>query len=503
MNRRIGDPHVDDLRSRCAGVVALPARLEPWQTNVCRQPMMLAGWLDRYGSPLNLLDSSPVARNVGELMDAAAKARVDLKIYFARKANKALTFVERAHQLGLGVDVASEQELGQTLDLGVSAADIVVSAAVKPTALLDLCASSGATVVIDNEDELRLLIDAARRFGQNVPVAPRLAPQLAGRQTRFGLTTGEILAMVDRLWAAGVEQPLTIVGVHFHLDGYDAAERVSALAECVQLIEALRARGHRPTFIDIGGGIPMSYFDDARDWDRFWSDHRAAVLGRREPLTFEGHGLGLTAHAGEVLGQPNLYPYYQDPIRGPWLTEVLTGTLGLPRGAEIAADALRIRGLQLRCEPGRSLLDGCGLTAARVEFRKRWHDGTWLIGLMMNRTQCRSSSDEFLVDPLLLRAGGRGDDDVEVGPIEGYLVGAYCIERDLLSWRRMRFPMGVDVGDIVVFPNTAGYLMHILESTSHQMPLARNLVFRPGEQPLLDAIDRVGPYRAGHGGGAV
>jgi hypothetical protein len=28
-------------------------------------------------------------------------------------------------------------------------------------------------------------------------------------------------------------------------------------------------------------------------------------------------------------------------------------------------------------------------------------------------------------------------------------------------------------GDIVVFPNTAGYLMHSLESSSHQMPLAR------------------------------
>ncbi|MCY7302369.1 MAG: Y4yA family PLP-dependent enzyme, partial [Thermoleophilia bacterium] len=86
----------------------------------------------------------------------------------------------------------------------------------------------------------------------------------------------------------------------------------------------------------------------------------------------------------------------------------------------------------------------------------------------------------------------------EPGPIEGYLVGAYCIERDLLPWRRMRFPMGVDVGDIVVFPNTAGYLMHILESASHQMPPARNLVVRTGEQPLLDVIDSAGPYRPGH-----
>jgi diaminopimelate decarboxylase len=132
-------------------------------------------------------------------------------------------------------------------------------------------------------------------------------------------------------------------------------------------------------------------------------------------------------------------------------------------------------------------MDGCGLTAARVEFRKQRRDGTWLIGLAMNRTQCRPTSDDVLVDPLLLRAGGAGER--VTGPIEGYLVGAYCIERELLTWRRLRFPRGVDVGDIVVFPNTAGYLMHILESASHQIPLARNLVVPAGGEPFLDAID--------------
>jgi diaminopimelate decarboxylase len=75
------------------------------------------------------------------------------------------------------------------------------------------------------------------------------------------------------------------------------------------------------------------------------------------------------------------------------------------------------------------------------------------------------------------------------GPIDGYLVGAYCIERELLTWRRLRFPRGVEVGDLVVFPNTAGYLMHILESASHQIPLARNLVIGSPGGAALDPID--------------
>ncbi len=78
------------------------------------------------------------------------------------------------------------------------------------------------------------------------------------------------------------------------------------------------------------------------------------------------------------------------------------------------------------------------------------------------------------------------------GPIEGYLVGAYCIERELLTWRRLSFPHGVEVGDVVVFPNTAGYLMHILESSSHQIPLARNLIVDE-DDARLDEIDAEKP----------
>jgi diaminopimelate decarboxylase len=283
---------------------------------------------------------------------------------------------------------------------------------------------------------------------------------------------------------------LTVAGVHFHLDGYDAAARVNALSESVGVVEALRERGHQPAFIDMGGGIPMSYLADGADWERFWDGHRAALLGHRDWLTYEGHGLGLTVHAGEIAGRPAVYPSFQALTRGDWLARVLASEPTTGSDRRPVADALRASGLQLRCEPGRSLADGCGLTAARVEFRKQRRDGTWLIGLAMNRTQCRSSSDDFLVDPLLLQAPATR---APTRPVDGYLVGAYCIERELLTWRRLRFPHGVAVGDIVVFPNTAGYFMHILESASHQIPLARNLVLPAVGEPFIDAIDQPQP----------
>ena len=61
-------------------------------------------------------------------------------------------------------------------------------------------------------------------------------------------------------------------------------------------------------------------------------------------------------------------------------------------------------------------------------------------------------------------------------------MGAYCIEDEVIIRREMHFPEGVESGDIIAIPNTAGYFMHILESASHQIPLARNVfVAAPSE----------------------
>ena len=481
------------LRAGCAGVAPLSARLEPWQAELCARPQLLSAWMDEHGSPVNLLDPSPMGRNAEGLTGAAARVGVDLGIHFARKANKALAFVDEARRLGLGVDLASERELAQVLDRGVPGSALVMTAAVKPAALLELCVASGTTVVIDNTDELRRLERVAQAAGRSALVALRLAADLGGdrEQTRFGFGLDEAIGVGGALARSDAGSKLAIAGVHFHLNGYDAGDRVSAVGEALALVDALRLLGHEPGFIDIGGGIPISYLDSAEQWRRFWSEHREGLLGLREPLTFEGHGLGLLEHNGELLGQPATYPFHQRLIHGAWLEQVLAGRVTAGGRSCSVADALRERGLQLRCEPGRALLDGCGMTAARVSHRKQRRDGTWLISLEMNRTQCRSTSEDFLVDPLLLRPGGGAGDagDAPTGAIDGYLVGAYCIERELLTWRRLRFPRGVAVGDIVVFPNTAGYLMHILESSSHQIPLARNLVLGSNGGVQLDPID--------------
>jgi diaminopimelate decarboxylase len=474
-----------------AGPAELPltARLEQWQRSLLARPALLQELLEQYGSPLNLIAPEPMAANLAELETAARGRGLGFRAYFARKANKSLALVDRALELGAGVDVASEQELAQTLGRGAVGADIVLTAAIKSRRLLELCAGTHVSCVIDNADELALAREVAATSGHELPVGFRLAVSGAAADrppTRFGLGAAEIRELAGRVdWGHNGGAGLRLDGIHFHVDGYAPDDRARGIREALELVDALTESGHCPRWIDIGGGIPMRYLSDPGEWASFWQAQRSALRGERPPLTYLGHGLGLREQNGEVVGEPNVYPAAQSLVRGTWLDAVLHSPAGSAGGGTIAA-AIALRGLELRCEPGRSLLDGCGMTVARVAFRKRGAGGDDLIGLEMNRTQMRSTADDAMIDPLLVRGPGSGEPSA---PLDGYLVGAYCIERELISWRRQRFPEGVAVGDLLAFPNTAGYFMHILESSSHQMPLARNLVIRGGEPAGLDPID--------------
>ena len=436
------------------GIPPLTARLEPWAADLASDPAACRGLISEFGSPVNVLHSGSMPRNINELVEAGAQMGVDTRIFFARKANKGLTFVDAVRDAGHGVDVASERELSQVLGRGVPGERIILSAAIKPDSLLELAIANGVVISADSRDELDRI--AALAGDSLARVAPRVAPDPATMPpTRFGERVGD--------WARHLAAPVPgvdIVGLHVHLHGYSAVDRAAALRECCELVDALTAAGHTPRFIDLGGGVPMSYLDSTEQWLKYQSARSAAVDGYADPFTWKSDPLNTT------------YPYHQTPVRGPWLKQVL---------GEGVAEMLIERGLRLHLEPGRSLLDGCGLILAEVAFVKTRSDGVPLVGLAMNRTQCRTTSDDYLIDPLHITDEANGEE------LEAFLVGAYCIEDELILRRRIRFPRGVKAGDIIGIPNTAGYFMHILESASHQIPLAKNVVWPAGE---LDDIDR-------------
>lgn len=466
------------LRRYCHGLPSLSARLEPWMVELFSK-QKLAELVEEYGSPLNLISTEPMARNIDEFKQVASERELDFQIYFARKANKCLAFVDQAIESGIGIDTASEDELLQAIERGAKPAEMICTAAIKSESLVRTCVSKGVCIAVDNSDELNLVSKVAAEFGCLAEIALRLGGFThdgVKLTTRFGFDVDCDRALIMSLF----KLPVQVTGIHFHLDGYDYSQRVSAISGALSWIELLREQGHNPKFLDIGGGVPMSYLDDEKQWEEFWQSLFDSLSERRDPITYRNHGLGFYAVDEEISGQRKTYPFFQSLIKADWLAKILDESIG----EETIADRLKNEKLELRCEPGRSLLDGCGMTLASVEFRKQNADGEWLIGTSMNRTQCRTSSDDFLIDPILVPTTQSRECNMR-----GYLVGAYCTESELLSLRKLQFPYGVCRGDLIAYPNTAGYFMHFLESRSHQLPLAKNLVVTDGEFEV-DLVDQ-------------
>ena len=231
----------------------------PGRRSSARSPAA-ARRVDReHGSPLNVHRSRAAgAQRRASCRTSRTTSGVDFRIFFARKANKALALVDEARrhrarrrrrQRARAAAGARSRRSGRRRrrDRGRQAARAARALRRRGR---------------DGRDRQRGRAAAAARGGRPAanPVAGRAAARArhcGGRpHTRFGLAPLEMLALLDRYWPAGGVTPLTIAGVHFHLDGYAAADRVTALTEGIELVEALRERGHDPAFIDMGGGIP-------------------------------------------------------------------------------------------------------------------------------------------------------------------------------------------------------------------------------------------------------
>ena len=466
----------------CHGAVPLRARLEDWMVDLLHDRARLHSLMETHGSPLNIQSVTPFRRNVAALLASAADFDLPFLPMFARKANKCLTYVDTARDIGVGIDTASHVEVAQCLHRGVPGGRIVCTAAVKDRELMSLCVAKDVSIILDNTHELDLLEKVALDVGKPVSVGLRMNGFISNGQalySRFGFPLQDIPDVAKRL----AQSPgISLQGLHFHLNGYSAEDRIAAISQSIPIIEKVRPKGSSDFCLDIGGGIPMNYLDEPDQWDAWLGALDAALAGLRSPITQHNDPLGRKIGADGRAGAIDSYPVAQPLVQADWMRTVLSAKVNGKR----IADHLRTAKVSLRCEPGRSLLDGCGITVAKVAFCKTDSAAVPVIGVQMNRTQSRSGFAEFALDPLMVPGS-----ELRTDALEGYLAGTYCTEGEWLTRRKMVFPRGVRPNDIMVFPNTAGYLMHFLESRSHQFPLAKNIFLASGrEAPVrVDAIE--------------
>ncbi|MFC9229694.1 alanine racemase [Streptomyces decoyicus] len=442
-----------------AAVPTLPAHTDP-DTDRVLDSGLLHELSYAFGGPFHFLLPHRFDANLAAFRSALSDAGAEGRVYYAKKANKAAVWMERCAAHQAGVDVAGVGELREALGHGVRGENIVVTGPAKSDELLRLALLQGCLIAVDALDELDLLITLALT-GQVRParlLLRRLPP--AQSHSRFGLTAAEVETALDRCVRAG--EAVRMEGFSFHLSGYATQPRADLAGELVDLCLKARVLGLQADRISIGGGFAVDY-SSAGHWHTF--------LAEQKPEHY---------HAKKTFQTADFYPYHS-PVAGADALRTILDTV--PEGGQATLAArLKETGTLLMMEPGRALLDGAGATVFCIQGVKD-RDGYQILtvdGTSLSLSEQWFNS-EYLPDPQLVTPTGRPDGDEAHPACAG---GASCLESDMVTWRKVPFPARPRVGDLLVYPNTAGYQMDSNESPFHDLPLPPKVVLdRLGDRP--------------------
>lgn len=430
--------------------LSAPATMPAWFEQIVADRSLLADMAHAIGGPFHVLYPPQFGRNLDSFTDVIGSFGVDGQVFFAKKANKAGCWLQICANTGAGVDVASAPELVHALSRGVRGGDLVVTGPAKSEHLLWLAARHGCLIAIDAHDELDRVINLARR-GERVRILLRVLPD-ANSGSRFGFDPTELEMALQR--CAAQRSAVSMEGFSFHLNGYEVEPRAQLAAQLVDRLVEARARGLAATSISIGGGFAVSYLD-ADTWARFVRDADTTDF-----------------HSGKTFS--HFYPYHQSPTGAQMLAAILSSRSD--SGASTLGEKLTRTGTKLLLEPGRALLDGAGFTVFPVQgFKRRGDYGIITVdGLSMSLSEQWKAS-EFLPDPRLW-PDQTSAPLAPVGSVRACVGGASCLDYDMLTWRKVVLPRQPHHGDLLLYPNTAGYQMDKNESEFHLLALPPKIV---------------------------
>ncbi|WP_328290507.1 type III PLP-dependent enzyme domain-containing protein [Nocardia aurantiaca] len=416
----------------------LPAHRDDWERRLLEHPNLLRTIAENVGGPFHIMYPARIVENIRAFQKVFADAEVRGDIYYAKKANKSPSVVGACAKTGTGLDVSSGGEFLAALRGGIRGADLMVTGPAKSDDLLELSARYSALVAIDNLDEL------ARLAGLGIPSRALLRVQPPGSESRFGLTDFELDLALTRTDITAIR----LEGFSFHLTGYEAAPRAEMAASLLERCPEARSLGHPITTISIGGGFGVDYVP-AEAWNAFTK--------LVNPRWF---------HNERFLSPKSYYPYHF-PEPGPRMLAAVLANNDL--GAR-----LREAGIRLAIEPGRALLDHAGCSVFGIQgIKTRIAYGVPYDILTVNGSSLSLSeqwfNSEYLPDPILWPQSAGSMTPTSIG-------GCTCLEGDMLSWRRVPLPRAAEMGDLLIYPNTAGYQMDSNESAFHDLPIPPKVV---------------------------
>jgi len=202
----------------------------------------------------------------------SAFGKVDHLICFSAKANSNLAVLRVFVRLGGGVDVVSGGEIYRAIQAGVKPEKIVYSGVGKRADEIEYALKQPILMFnIESSQELLAIDQIAGKLGTKAPVALRVNPDVDPKthpyistglkRNKFGIN---IQKSVDEYILASTLRNTRVIGVSCHIGSQvtEVGPFVEAVQRIKELVAKLRAEGIEIRYVDLGGGLGITYHQE-------------------------------------------------------------------------------------------------------------------------------------------------------------------------------------------------------------------------------------------------
>lgn len=214
-------------------------------------------------SPYLVLDPEQVRANYRALDAALSAGRPrSTRIRYAVKAAPVDELLTLLDSEGAEFDVASIGEIDQCLRLGIEGAELCYGNPIKKSAHIARAFALGVRrYAFDTEDDLTRIAEHA----PGTEVECRFLSAAPESRTPFGTKFGCAPSEATRLLVRARDLGLAVAGPYFHVGSQQldpTAWRIG-LEQAGQIVATLADKGIHVPAVNVGGGLPISYIDDA------------------------------------------------------------------------------------------------------------------------------------------------------------------------------------------------------------------------------------------------
>ena len=219
------------------------------------------------GTPVYVY-SAAVLRERYRAIDGAF-GRHPHRLHYALKANSTLGLARTLRELGSAADANSIWEIELARKAGFTPADIVFTGVGKSPAELECAVPLGLKAInVESVGELARVEAIAARLGLVARVALRLNPDIDAKShphistglkiNKFGIPLDDVRGLFVTI---GSRRSLKLVALHVHIGSQVTATGPLARSAALvaELVPDLRARGVALEYLDLGGGLGISY----------------------------------------------------------------------------------------------------------------------------------------------------------------------------------------------------------------------------------------------------